>query len=98
MPNYCKVAKCPYYIDHDASKSRWKSYISCKIIHDKLGFDVKNVLKFGDIDDIAAWLDMFCCDFRFSDCVYYRAITAYGGDIKNEDSGEKVKKGAETKK
>lgn len=74
----CKVALCPYYVTHNVENGPWKCSVTCCNIHTNFGFRVRNGLRFSDRDELEAWMDMFCSDFRFSDCLYYQTIYKNG--------------------
>ena len=70
MPNM-EVIQCPFYITHAKSNGRWQSTVTCERIRNKMGFLVRNQLRFYDVEETEAWLNMFCSCQGYTD---YQAI------------------------
>ena len=73
MPNM-EVIQCPFYITHAKSNGRWQSTVTCERIRNKMGFLVRNQLRFYDLEETETWLNMFCSCQGYTDCPYYQAI------------------------
>lgn len=73
MPNM-EVIQCPFYITHAKSNGRWQSTVTCERIRNKMGFLVRNQLRFYDVEETEVWLNMFCACQGYTDCPYYQAI------------------------
>lgn len=75
MPNTGKIVVCPFYITHNESNKRWQSTVTCEKLQNNMGFEVRNMLRFGNKDEQDAWIDLFCTARKgYMDCPYYKAV------------------------
>lgn len=73
MPNMGDIVLCPFYTTHKESKKQWQSTITCEKIKNNMGFKMRNMLRFFDIEEQKAFMGMFCsCSYK--DCPYCIAI------------------------
>ena len=65
---------CPFYVTHVRGTGPRKSTVTCENIKNNMGFEVRNMLRFGDREELDDWISMFCDNEQYEDCEYYKAI------------------------
>lgn len=85
MPSV-SLYRCPFFESKTRNKKQSAS-ITCEIIDNNLGFEMRNQLSFKNHNEMADYGELFCMDM-YEACPYYKAIYAKKYE---EDGHEKEK-------
>lgn len=72
MPNM-EIVICPFYITHSSGKP-WQNTVTCERIKNKMGFKMRNMLRFYEKEELESWLELFCSCQEYKECPYYKSI------------------------
>lgn len=67
--------KCPFYVTR-SREGKKRAVITCEMIENNLGFDMKNQLLFCTHEEERNYYEIFCADL-YDTCPYYRAIYSH---------------------